>query len=71
MYNESFKELNDTLRGIADNIENLPEYSYGLTIDDIVVFVVMDGRNVMDSSIFQVVFQTSIDCSIEKMQNTF
>ena len=54
MYNESFKELNDTLRGIADNIENLPEYSYGLTIDDIVVFVIIDGRSVMDSSIFQV-----------------
>ena len=54
MYNESFKELNDSLRGIADNIENLPEYSYGLTIDDIVVFVIIDGRSVLDSSIFQV-----------------
>ena len=41
MYNESFKELNDSLRGIADNIENLPEYSYGLTVDDIVVFVII------------------------------
>lgn len=56
MYNESFKELNDSLRGIADNIENLPEYSYGLTIDDIVVFVIIDGRNVMNSTIFQVLF---------------
>lgn len=56
MYNESFKELNDSLRGIADNIENLPEYSYGLTIDDIVVFVIIDGRNAMNSTIFQVPF---------------
>ena len=56
MYNESFKELNDSLRGIADNIENLPEYSYGLTIDDIVVFVIIDGRKSMNSTIFQVFF---------------
>lgn len=55
MFNESFKELNDTLRGIADNIENLPEYSYGLTIDDIVVFVIVDGRDKMHESIFQVI----------------
>lgn len=54
MFNESFKELNDTLRGIADNIENLPEFSYGLTIDDIVVFVIVDGRDKMHESIFQV-----------------
>ena len=54
MFNESFKELNDTLRGIADNIENLPEFSYGLTIDDIVVFVIIDGRDKMSNTIFQV-----------------
>ncbi len=54
MFNESFKELNDTLRGIADNIENLPEFSYGLTIDDIVVFVIIDGRDKMNNTIFQV-----------------
>ena len=54
MYNESFKELNDSLRGIADNIENLPEYSYGLTIDDIIVVVIIDGRDKMSNSIFQV-----------------
>ena len=53
MYNETFKELDDSLRGIADNIENLPEYSYGLTIDDIVVFVIVDGRSTMHESIFQ------------------
>lgn len=56
MFNESFKELDDTLRGIADNIENLPEYSYGLTIDDIVVFVIIDGRTMMNSTVFQVPF---------------
>lgn len=54
MFNESFKELDDTLRGIADNIENLPEFSYGLTIDDIVVFVIIDGRTMMNNTVFQV-----------------
>ena len=54
MYNESFKELDDSLRGIADNIENLPEFSYGLTIDDIIVIVIIDGRDKMNPSIFQV-----------------
>ena len=53
MFNESFKELDDTLRGIADNIENLPEFSYGLTIDDI-VFVIIDGRTMMSNTVFQV-----------------
>lgn len=53
MFNETYKELNDSIRGIADNIENLPEFSYGMTIDDIVVFVILDGREKMDESIFQ------------------
>ena len=48
MFNETYKELNDSIRGIADNIENLPEFSYGMTIDDIVVFVILDGREKMD-----------------------
>ena len=39
-----------------DNIENLPEYSYGLTADDIVVFVIFDGREKVHPSIFHVSF---------------
>ncbi|KAK8797265.1 hypothetical protein WA158_004473 [Blastocystis sp. Blastoise] len=53
IFNETYTELNDSLRGIADNIENLPEYSYGLTADDIIVIVIFDGREKVHPSIFE------------------
>lgn len=64
MFNEEFKELDDTLRGIAgiilsillliiENMDNL-HLAYDLTPEEVAVFVVIDGRNKVSPTLFHV-----------------
>lgn len=65
MYNEEFKELDDTLRGIAgiivillyfvyiENMDNL-HLAYDLTPEEVAVFVVIDGRSKVSPTLFHV-----------------